>query len=241
MKKFLLLITIIVVGWFAYSIITKDNKIPVENDSIKQEMQIDPNNFTTEITNDYFSLPIGRKLVYEGKTEDGVERIVIEITGETKEVMGVTTLIYSDKVYVDDELVEDTKDYLAQDEQGNVWYFGEDVDNYEDGKLVDHDGAWLAGVDGALPGILIKSTHTEGDSYKQEFYAGVAEDVRDVYDTEVTVVTDLATYSDCVQFYDWTPLDSEAREHKYYCPEVQEMVKEVDLVTGNEIVLIEHN
>jgi hypothetical protein len=108
--------------------------------------EINPADFTTQITNTYFSLPVGKKMVYQAKTEGGVENIEVLITGETKSVMGVETLIVWDRVWVNGELIEDTRDYLAQDGEGNVWYFGEDVDNYEKGKLKDHDGAWLAGV-----------------------------------------------------------------------------------------------
>jgi hypothetical protein len=100
---------------------------------------INPSEFTTEITNKYFSLPVGKKMVYEAKTEDGLERIEILIPGWTKNIMGVKTLVFWDRVYLDGELIEDTRDYLAQHkETGDVWYFGEHVDNYEGGKLIDH-------------------------------------------------------------------------------------------------------
>ena len=219
---------------------------PTPADSTMTKKEVDPSNidpalFVSGINNKYFKLPVGRKLVYEGDTEDGVERIEITIPGQTKEVLGVKTLVYVDKVWVDGELVEDTRDYLAQDVNGNVWYFGEDVDNYEDGELKDHSGSWLAGVNGAQPGIWIKAEHKVGDSYKQEYYRGEAEDMRDVLAVGQTVKIGKGTYMDCVKVYDWTPLDPEAKEHKYYCSEVGALVLETDLTSGDNIELIDTN
>lgn len=194
--------------------------------------QINPADFSTKITNPYFSLPVGKKLVYEQETAEGLERGVVEIGGGTRIIAGVKTLIYRDREYLEGELVEDTRDYLAQDKAGNVWYFGEDVDSYEDGKLKDHGGAWITGVDGAKPGIWIKANHVVGDSYRQEFYKGQAEDIRDVVALNQTVTTGRATYRNCVKFYEWTPLDIKSREHKYYCPEVSGLVLVEDLETG---------
>lgn len=199
---------------------------------------INPADFTTNITNPYFTLPIGKKMSYEEETEGGLEKIEIEIENRTKDIMGVKTIVYRDKVYVEGVLVEDTEDYLAQDKAGNVWYFGENVNNYENGVLQDHAGSWLAGVDGALPGIWIKANHTVGDSYRQEYYPGEAEDMRDVVAVDQTVTTKLATYTGCVKMYDWTPLDAQSREHKYYCPAVGALVLNENVATGERAELV---
>ncbi|HEV8573623.1 MAG TPA: hypothetical protein VGR43_02840 [Dehalococcoidia bacterium] len=201
--------------------------------------EINPSDFSTTITNQYFSLPVGKKMVYEAETEDGLERVEIEIESETFNILDVETLIYRDRVYVEGVLVEDTRDYLAQDKEGNVWYFGEEVDNYENGVLKDHSGSFIAGEDGAKPGIWMKAEQIIGDSYRQEYYPGEAEDIRDVVAVDQTVTTELATYSGCVKTYDWTPLDPESREHKYHCPEVGALVLNEDLVSGERAELIE--
>ena len=199
---------------------------------------IDPANFSTTITNKYFALPVGRQMTYEKQTADGMETIHLEIETNTQTIMGVKTITYRDKVYVEGELVEDTRDYLAQDKDGNVWYFGEKVDNYENGKLKDHEGSWIAGVDEAKPGIWIKANHRVGDSYRQEYYSGKAEDMREVVAVDQTVTTKLATYTGCVKMYDWTPLDPLSREYKYYCPEVSALVVIENLETGEKAELI---
>jgi hypothetical protein len=194
---------------------------------------INPADFSTKITNKYFSLPIGRKLTFEGTTEAGTnEKIEIEILKDTKMIEGVQTIIYLDKVYDNEQLVEETRDYLAQHKNGDVWYFGEEVNNYVDGRLKDHNGTFIHGKDGAKAGIWMKAEQKVGDSYWQEYYLGEAEDMRDTIATNVTVATKRATYADCVKVYDWTPLDPKSREYKYYCPQTGSLVLNEDLETG---------
>jgi len=176
---------------------------------------IHPADFTTKITNSYFSMPVGKKMVYEAKTEEGIERIETLIPGWTKEIMGVETLVFWDKVYSDGELIEDTRDYIAQDKEGNVWYFGENVDNYVDGMLTDHGGAWMGGIDGALPGILMKAIPKVGDEYRQEYYQGKAEDVGRVDAINESVTVPAGTFSDCIKIFEWTTLES-GTGYKYH-------------------------
>lgn len=230
-------IIVVVAGVMLFKTSTPKGEV-TKTESVQYNPQINPADFTTKITNKYFTLPVGKKMIYEADTEEGVERIEIEIENATRNIMGVETITYRDKVYLDGVLVEDTKDYLAQDKQANVWYFGEEVDNYEGGKLKDHAGSFIAGVDGARPGIWIKDEQVVGDSYKQEYYTGEAEDMRDVVAVGQTVTTKLATYTDCVKVYDWTPLDSKSREHKYYCPEVGALVLNENLEDGKRAELV---
>ena len=90
--------------------------------------KIDPAEFTAEITHPLFSMPAGKTMVYKAKTEDGEERTEIRIRGETRDILGVETLVYNDRVFLDGQLQEETYDYIAQDKSGNVWYFGEEAD-----------------------------------------------------------------------------------------------------------------
>ena len=205
----------------------------------KYNPKINPEDFTTKITNKYMTLTPGKKMLYEGETEDGLEKIVIQITDKTKKVMGVTTVVYWDRAYLDGELIEDTRDYLAQDKKGNVWYFGESVDNYEDGELIDHDGSWLAGKDGAKPGIWFEDNPQVGDTYRQEYYQGEAEDMAKVLSTNEKVATPFGTFKNCVKTLDWTPLEPGLEEHKYYCPQVGAMVLEENPETSEKLELID--
>lgn len=200
---------------------------------------IDPADFSTTITNPYFSLPIGLVAKSKGETEDGTETIEISVSGDTKMLMGVKTLIYRDKVWVDGELVEDTEDYLAQDKDGNVWYFGEEVNNYEDGKLKDHHGTWLAGQDGAQPGIWMKASPKVGEQYQQEYFKGEAEDYAKVISVSETVKVPAGTFTNCLQTLDVNPLeDRTTDEYKYYCPQVKGFALETDTKGGERIELV---
>ncbi|WP_427007350.1 hypothetical protein [Pseudarthrobacter sp. H2] len=203
------------------------------NDASDYSPQIKPAEFTAKITNKHFALPVGKKLTYESTDQRGItERIEIEILQESKIIEGVETAIYLDKVYNNGQLVEETRDYLAQHKNGDVWYFGEDVNNFLNGTLLNHSGSFIHGKDGAKAGIWMKAEQRVGDSYRQEYYVGKAEDMRDTLATGLTVSTKFGTYTDCVKVYDWTPLEKNSREHKYYCPKVSSLVLIEDLETG---------
>jgi len=159
----------------------------------------------------------------------------VTVTNETKEIMGVTCVVVRDTVTVDGELVEDTFDWYAQDKYGNVWYFGEESKQYEDGDLVSLEGSWKAGVDGAQPGIIMEADPVVGDLYRQEFAPGEAEDMGEVLALGETVTVPAGTFTDCLKTKDFTPMEPEVVEHKYYAPGVG-VVKEVMVEGGTDIV-----
>ena len=195
--------------------------------------RIDSQDFSSKITNQYLNLPMGKKMTFEATTEKGVkEEVKIEVLQQTKTIGGVETIIYLDKVYNDGQLVEETRDYLAQHKNGDVWYFGEEVNNYENGTLKDHAGTFIHGKDGAKAGIWMKAEQKVGDSYRQEYYKGQAEDMRDTIATGLRITTKMGIYDNCVKTYDWTPLDPTSREYKYYCPTVGSLVLNENLETG---------
>ena len=199
---------------------------------------ITPSEFSSTVNNPYFTLTPGMKFVYEAKKEDGLERIEVTVLPETRMVMGVETRIVRDQVFVDGSLVEDTLDWYAQDTEGNVWYFGEDTAEYEDGVQTSRHGAWEAGVDGALPGIVMKAHPKVGDSYYQEYLAGEAEDRGDVLGVEETVTVPQGKFVGCVKTFDYTALDAKSLEHKYYCKEVGFTALEVDTTDNERVELI---
>jgi hypothetical protein len=188
--------------------------------------EIDPSNFVKEVDNPYFPLEPGTTWVYEGKTPEGTERVEDTILRETKRVMGVECVVLRDKVWLNGELIEDTVDWHAQDKEGNVWYFGEYTKEYENGKVVSTEGSFEAGKDGALPGIIMPADPKVGDSYRQEYYKGEAEDMAEVISLRGTglndaVSTPYGSFSeDVLVTKDWNPLEPEILEHKYYAPGV---------------------
>lgn len=204
---------------------------------------INPLNFSSEVNNKYFVLIPGKKMVYEGKTKDGLEKVEVYVMDEKRVVMGVETIVVWDRVWLDGELIEDTKDWYAQDNEGNVWYFGEESYEMLDGKIVSIAGSWEAGIDGAKPGIIMKASPKVGDSYKQEYYKGKAEDMAEILSLNETVSVKYDNFKNCLKTLDYTPLAEDVKEHKYYCPTTGGIVLEIDLDSEEraELVSLEYN
>lgn len=177
---------------------------------------VDPANFSDPIVNDYFPLDPGLATVFEG----GEERVEVTVTAETRVIMGVTTRVITDRVFVDGQLQEDTVDWYAADNFGNVWYFGEQTAEYENGQITTTEGSWEAGVDGALPGIIMLADPQVGDAYRQEFYAGQAEDVARVYAVDQSITVPKDTYTLVTVTEDWSLLTPDVIERKWYAPRV---------------------
>jgi len=198
---------------------------------------IDPANFVSEVTNKFHPLPPGQKRIYEAEDEDGTERIEIEVLSEKRTILGVACTVVKDQEFLDDELVEDTIDFFAQDKEGNVWYFGEETMELEDGVVVSIDGAWKAGEDGAQPGIIMKADPKVGDVYRQEFLLGEAEDAARVVALDQKVSVPAGDFEGCLETEDFTPLEPDNAEHKFYAPGVG-TVLEVSVESGKRTELI---
>jgi hypothetical protein len=199
---------------------------------------IDPAAFVDAVDHPYFPLAPGARWVYEGETDEGTERVAVEVTEERREVMGISAVVVRDTVYLDGEMVEDTYDWFAQDADGNVWYLGEDTHEYEDGVAVNAHGAWEAGVDGALPGIVMPAEPSVGDAYRQEYLAGEAEDMAEVIEVGGSVEVAAGTYDDVIVTRDWTPLEPDVIEEKTYAPGIG-FVFEIKPETGEALGLVE--
>ena len=176
--------------------------------------------FVAVISNRYLPFKQGASWTYEGETDEGVERIEVRVLPDTRNVMGVVATAVRDTVTLNGELVEDTLDWYAQDKDGNVWYLGEAVKNYENGQVVDTQGSWEAGIDGALPGIVMWAEPQPGDPYRQEYYKGKAEDMAQVLKRGLKVSTEAGAFKDMLLTKEWTPLEPEVLEQKYYAPGV---------------------
>lgn len=174
--------------------------------------EIDPERFTADIDHPYWPMEPGTVWVYR----EGEQRVEVTVTDRTRTVMGVETRVVHDLVTEDGVPVEDTFDWYAQDDDGNLWYFGEDTTEFEDGKPAGHAGAWEAGVDGALPGVLLPADPEVGMSYRQEYYAGEAEDRAEVLGVDATVTVPFGRFTGALKTKDTTPLEPDVVEHKFY-------------------------
>ena len=143
-----------------------------------EPVDLDPATFTVDIDNPYWPMVPGTRWTYAETDEEGqVLDVVVTVTSETKQIAnGITARVVRDTVRRGDEVVEDTFDWYAQDEAGNIWYLGEDTAEFEGGQVTSTAGSFEAGVDGAQPGIIMPADPTAGVRYRQEYYAGEAED-----------------------------------------------------------------
>ena len=198
--------------------------------------EIDPANFVEGVDNPYWPLPPGAKWVYEAADE----YVEVEVTDLSKEILGVPVVVVRDTVRAsaaDPDIIEDTYDWYAQDQDGNVWYMGEDTKEYEGGVVVSTEGSWEAGVDGAQPGIVMHAMPpAAGEPYRQEYYACEAEDYAEIVSTAEMVSVPFGDYEDCIQTRELTPLEPDVNEYKYYCAGVG-LVQEVDVADGDGIKL----
>ncbi|MGH7503145.1 MAG: hypothetical protein ACREL7_15575 [Longimicrobiales bacterium] len=198
---------------------------------------IQASDFVAGVSNPLFPLVPGTTSTFLAETAEGEERIVVEVLSDTRVVNGVTATVVRDRVFMNDELAEDTYDWYAQDSAGNVWYLGEDSKEIENGQVVDTGGSWEWGVDGALPGIIMwadPSAHV-GESYRQEFYEDEAEDWGRVVAVDRAVSVPFGSFTGCTETEDWNALESGGRERKFYCPQIG-LVLETPADGGNERV-----
>jgi len=200
---------------------------------------INPSNFVNKIDNPLFPLTPGTTLIYEGMTEKGNEHVEVKVTHSTKVILGVTCVEVRDTVKVDGVLAEDTLDWHAQDKDGNVWYFGENAVEFDaNGEVVGFGGSWKAGVNGAKPGIIMEAHPQGGDIYRQEFALGAAEDMAEVLSTYESITVHSVTYNLCLKTKEFSPLEPDAIENKFYAPGVGN-IQTVDVATGKHLDLVQ--
>lgn len=205
----------------------------------RYDPEIDGDDFTADITNAYFPLVPGRTLVYEAQTDGGLQRVEVTTLNETVVIDGVECRVVRDLVTLDGEVIEDTTDWYSQDEDGNVWYFGEVAMNFADGFLEDIDGSWRTEKDEAKAGIIMLAAPKVDDAYRQEYAIGVAEDYAVVLGTdEMVVLAKFGRLYHCRKTLDATPLEPGAIEHKYYAPGIG-FVKQVKPATGEVLELVQ--
>jgi hypothetical protein len=186
--------------------------------------------------NPWFPLISGRTLVYESPEES----VRVTVTDEIKVIDDVPCRVVVDLVTDEDgEIIEDTRDWYAQDVYGAVWYCGEATAEYEEGFPVSTDGSFQADVDGARPGVLMPAFPAVGDVYRQEFDLGNAEDAAEVIDLNGTAsVPAAACVGDCLVTAEFTPISPDTLEHKYYKAGVGNILT-VDIESGERTELVE--
>ncbi len=184
-----------------------------------EPVQLNPAGFTTMIDNPYFPLVPGDRYVYRETDGTAKERVVLSVSHRTKLIAnGVTARIVHDRVTERGEVIEDTFDWYAQDSDGNVWYLGEDTVECKNGKIKTRAGSFEAGVDGAQPGVIMPANPVPGLEYRQEYYAGKAEDKAKVLSVDEQAEAPFGHFANVLLTKDLVPLEPKVSEYKLYAP-----------------------
>lgn len=202
-----------------------------------QTPAFDTSNFhdPLKIDNKYYSLKPGTIMTYKGTDEEGNSmRDIITVTNDTKEVQGIPTRVVNDTVFVEGKLEETTNDWYAQDNNGNVWYMGEDTTDFTN-KKNPHEGSWESGVKGAKAGLIMLGEPKVGITYDQEFAKDVAEDKATVLSLDNNVTVPYGSYSNVVKTKEFSGLEPDVVEQKYYAANVGDVKEKLSKVVKKEL------
>lgn len=189
--------------------------------------------YTTRIDNPWYPLGPGTVLTYQGQKDRKAANRVVTVTGKTLKIAGVSCVVVEDDLYFADELAEKNVEYYAQDSAGSVWNFGEDAQEFENGKLAVSE-SWRAGVDGAQPALVMEASPVVGHSFVHEFsknyfaVVSLAEPLRVPY----------GSFTDALVTKEWSPLERDVLTQKYYLRGVGEARDEVVRGPKEEFVLV---
>jgi hypothetical protein len=183
-----------------------------------EAVELNPADFTTDIDNPYWPMSPGSRWVYRETNGHGdVQSVEVTVTRRTKTIDGIEARVVHDLVTTPDgEKVEDTLDWYAQDSKGNLWYLGEDTKEYENGKVVTTEGSWEHGVDGAQAGIMVPAEPKQGLEYREEYYAGHAEDGAEVLSVDGKVQVPVGMFRDAMITRNYSGIEPQVQELKFY-------------------------
>ncbi len=191
--------------------------------------------FASRGSNPYFILEPGYQLQLKGGEEGKTIDVVISVLDQTQTVDGVETRVVEERETVDGELVEVSRNFFAiGKETNNVYYFGEEVDIYKNGKIVSHDGAWQSGVNGARYGLMIPGTVLLGSRFYQEIAPGIAMDRAEIVSMSETVLTPAGRFENCLKTEETTPMNPKEKSKKWYA-------RGIGLIQDGDVSLTHHS
>jgi hypothetical protein len=197
------------------------------SDGWQDTFNVEDCNFSSTGANDYFILEPGHQLVLQGQDEGVDIELIITVTNDTRVVDGVETRVVEERESEDGEIVEISRNYFAVCGPANdVFYFGEETDIYENGEIVSHAGAWLAGIDNATAGLIMPGNPQVGMKYYQEVAPGVAEDRAEVISLSQTANTPAGRFQKVLKTEETTPLEPGELENKFYASGVGLIMEE---------------
>jgi hypothetical protein len=181
-----------------------------------EPVTLDPADFVARIDNPYWPMAPGTRWVSREFDFEGSQRVTVTVLERTKEIEGIDATVVHDVVTERGELIENTFDWYAQDVCGNVWYLGENTKEYEDSEVVSTAGSWEHGVDGALAGVVVPADPQVGLTYRQEYYAGEAEDAAEVLSLDEQAQVPFGHFRNVLVTKDYTPIEPRVLEYKLY-------------------------
>lgn len=195
----------------------------------------DASRFAHPRANTYFPLVPGTVTKLRGTDEGEHYQETVTVTDKTRTILGVRATVISDvNLRANGVLAEKTTDWYANDDDGNVWYLGEDTATYDErGKVDSREGTWLAGRDGAKPGLIMPASPTVSAGYRQEYLRGAAEDQAWIVANDESVTVPAGKYRKVVRSYEWTRLEPDVLSMKFYAPGIG-IVAERDVAGGSE-------
>jgi hypothetical protein len=196
-----------------------------------------PKTFVSQVDNVYFPLRPGTTFTYRGKLDGKPATDVVTVTRRTKTILGVPITVVRDRVFVRGEVVEDTFDWFAQDASGNVWYFGEDTKEFENGRVVTTQGSWQAGVHNARAGIFMPAAPRVGRTLKQEDAKNVAEDCSRVVALNAQVTTPFVSSRRALKTEEFSLLERGVLDNKFYVRGIG-LVKEQTVQGGSDVLTL---
>jgi len=180
-----------------------------------REFAVDKRELRSTGRNPYFVLEPGFSIVLE----EGAERVTKTVLNETRIVDGVETRVVEERETKDGKLVEVSRNFFAISPRSkDVFYFGEEVDMYQNGRVVGHEGAWLSGVKGARFGLMMPGEPRVHAAFYEEIAPGVAMDRATIVSVSAAFASPAGTFSRCVRTEETSPLEPGAREYKLYAP-----------------------
>jgi len=193
------------------------NSSPQSESSWQEEFGLSKRSLVPTGRNQYFILEPGFQLVLEEENE----KLTITVLDETRKVNGIVTRVVEEREWENGNLIEVSRNFFAIDEKTkDVFYFGEEVDMYKGGKVINHSGAWLAGKNGARAGLIMSGQPKVGMKYYQEIAPEVAMDRAEIISVDDTLETPAGSFSKCLKTKEGTPLEPSEKEFKIYAPEI---------------------
>ncbi|TAL42776.1 MAG: hypothetical protein EPN91_07610 [Salinibacterium sp.] len=183
-----------------------------------EKVTLDPAKFSTQIDNPYWPMKPGTRWTFrETDAEGTVFTVVVIVTDKTKTIAnGIKARVVRDTAYQGNEIVEDTFDWYAQDSFGSIWYLGEDTAEFEHGKVVSRAGSFEAGLHGAQAGVLLPGHPQVGQSYREEYQAGEAEDNGEILSLVEQADTPFRHFTDMLLIKDTSAIEPDVVEYKFY-------------------------